>query len=417
MRPTEYSRHPLPINILNALRPVLDVTRLLPRIEVDQLIRKAQKTTGLTDFGNEWFREPLGVLVRSINEEANLSSLGRIIVHKRLHDCLATRLRAAQNFKKFPEILDMDPGHTFVIAGLQRTGTTLLHRLLSSDPRVRAPLSWEALNPAPLEREEPGNPEGRIRLAKFAENALRYISPDFFAIHPVEWDMPEEDVLLLDISFMSQSSEATMHVPSYASWLETEDPIEAYIYLRQLMQLLLWQNPARNCVLKSPHHMEHIDTILKVFPKSTIIQTHRDPQKTMASFVSMVCHGAGMFSDEVDVLQFSAHWQRKVGRLIDRSLKSRTPENSGRFIDVAYNDLIGDPIGELRRIYLHAGVAFDEEVEQNALQLLERQVQHKFGRHSYRLEDFGMSREQIERDFGFYRERYAIPYETDGESR
>ena len=153
MSPADYSRHPLPIKILNALRPVLDGIHLLPRIDMDVLMQKACRKTGLTDFGSEWFREPLAVLVKSINEEANLSSLGRIIVCKRLLDSLATRLRADHLFKQFPEILDIELGHMFVIAGLQRTGTTLLHRLLWSDPRVRAPLAWEALNPAPLQKE------------------------------------------------------------------------------------------------------------------------------------------------------------------------------------------------------------------------------------------------------------------------
>jgi len=111
--------------------------------------------------------------------------------------------------------------------------------------------------------------------------------------------MPEEDVLLLDMSFMSQSAEATMRVPTYARWLEEQDHTPAYAYLRKLMQLLLWQQPAKRWVLKSPHHMEYLDVILRVFPEATIVQTHRDPRKTMASFTSMVCHGAGVFSDVV----------------------------------------------------------------------------------------------------------------------
>jgi hypothetical protein len=90
----------------------------------------------------------------------------------------------------------------------------------------------------------------------------------------VEFDAPEEDVLLLDISFMSQAPEATMHVPSYAAWLEQQDNTPAYAYLRRLMQLLSWQRPAENWVLKSPHHMEYIDTVLDVFPDATIVQTH-----------------------------------------------------------------------------------------------------------------------------------------------
>lgn len=418
MRHSVYTHHPLPIRTLNALRPGLDAVHLLPRLDMDELVRKARGKTGLTDFGDDRFREPLGVLISSVNVEAGLSSLGRTIVHKRLLDALVIRLRAEELFRRYPEILDIDLGHVFVIAGLQRTGTTLLHRLIGSDPRVRAPLSWEVLNPVPMAKElesrKDSGPQARVRQARIAQRALQYIAPEFFAIHPVEYDMPEEDILLLDLSFMSQSSEATMHVPTYARWLEEQDPKEAYLYLKKMMQLLHWQNPAENTVLKSPHHMEYIDTILKVFPAATIIQTHRDPQKTMASFISMVCHGAGVFSDEVDVAGYSRHWQRKVKRMIDRSIRVRSQEGETRFIDVAYHDLIDNPVDQLRRIYSAAEVVFDAEAEKNAAKLLQRQTQDKYGRHIYRLEDFGLSQRQIEQDFGSYRKRHAIPFETGG---
>ena len=109
-----------------------------------------------------------------------------------------------------------------MIAGLQRTGTTVLHRLLAADPRARALLGWEALHPAPLPGEGVnGNVPTVARESKLAEVGLAALAPEFFAIHPVEGDAPEEDVLLLDHAFMSQAPEATLHVPSYASWLET----------------------------------------------------------------------------------------------------------------------------------------------------------------------------------------------------
>ena len=395
---------------------MLDPIGALPRLDVEALIRRARKKTGLTDYGDEWFREPLGVLIQSINEEANLSALGRVIVHKRLLDALMIRLRAEQWFKKYPEILDIDLGHTLVIAGLQRTGTTLLHRLLASDPRMRAPLSWEALNPAPLDDEWAGDkfgkPKARISQARMAQRGLKYIAPAFFAIHPIEYDMPEEDILLLDLSFMSQTNEATMHVPTYARWLETQDSLEAYRYLKKLMQLLMWQRSAQNTVLKSPHHMEYLDIVLNVFPDATVIQTHRDPQKTMPSFISMVCHGASVFSDDIDAQAFSDHWRRKVMRMIDRSMDARTPSTEARFIDVSYYDVVDNPIGQLKRIYDASGLAFDAAVEAHARDLMTRQVRNKYGRHVYRMEDFGLSKKQIERDFGVYRERYAIPFET-----
>ena len=403
---TDYARRPLPIRLFNAIGPN-------PALQVTKLMAKAQQKTGLFDYGDQrgdaWFLEPLSVLVRSINEEAKLSPLGTAIMKKRLVDALATRLRAEALFQKHPEILEIDLGHVFVIAGLQRTGTTLLQRLMASDPNMRAPLSWEALNPVPLPKD-PDN-KARIRQAKLAERGLKFIAPIYLAIHPFEHDMPEEDVLFLDLSFMSQSAEATMCVPTYAKWLEGQDSTPAYEYLKKMMQLLHWQNPAANTVLKSPHHLEYLDTVLKVFPEASIIQTHRDPQKTMASFVSMVCHGTGVFSNEVNVLEISAHWQRKVHRLLHLSHEVRT-RYPDRFIDVAYADLVADPLVELARVYAHAGVQCDSSTMTHAEALLTRQVQNKYGRHLYDAADFGMNADQLDRDFKAYSTQFNIPSEV-----
>ena len=94
---------------------------------------------------------------------------------------------------------------------------------------------------------------------------MRYMAPEFFVVHPIEFDAPEEDIFLLDLSFMSQAPEATMHVPTYANWLEKQDQTEAYKYMYKMLKLMHWQRSGNAWVLKTPHHMEHIDTILNVF--------------------------------------------------------------------------------------------------------------------------------------------------------
>ncbi len=384
---------------------------LLPKLDAQLMMARARQRAGLADFGDEWFRTPLEALVGSVNGEARLSALGRTIIHKRIVDALTTRLRARALADQHPEIGAIRPDRVLVIAGLQRTGTTLLHRLLGADPRIRAVFSWEALNPVPL--EGPNEQARRIRQALRAERGLKYIAPEFFAIHPVEHDMPEEDVLLLDVSFMSQSAEATMHVPSYARWLEEHDHAPAYRYLRQLLSVLLWQRRAPSLVLKSPHHLEHLDTVFDVFPNATIIQTHRDPQRTVPSFASMVCHGASIFSDRVDVGELTGHWLRKIRRVVERSLAARERHGTARFVDVSYYDLIGDPMAELARVYEAVGLDFDVQAEQLAREALRRQVRDRFGRHQYCREDFGLTRDLIEGELGFYRRRFNVPFEEE----
>jgi hypothetical protein len=401
----------LPVAAANGLGRAMKRLGVGSDLDVDALMASARRKAGLEDFGDEWFREPLKVLVDSLDHEARLTPVGRLIQKSRLVGMLVTRLRAEQLCKEHPEILDIELGRVLVIAGLQRTGTTMLHRLLAADPQMRAMISWEALNPTPLPNEVPGRPDSRIFQGRMAEKGLAYLAPQFFAIHPVEHDAPEEDVLLLDLSFMSQSPEATLHVPTYAAWLESQDHTRAYEYLRKMMQVLLWQQPASNWVLKSPHHMEYLDTVLDVFPEARIVQTHRDPRKTMGSFCSMVATGRGVFSDEVDAREVARHWVRKVRRLMECSMAVREARGPEYFIDVSYYDVVADPLGEVKRIYDFAGIEFDGAAAESARQTMKRNVKNKYGRHIYHLEDFGLSDESIEQEFAFYRRRYSIPHE------
>ena len=354
------------------------------------------------------------MLVRSINEEADLTTLGRWIQKRRIEGALATRLRVEELIRRrHPEIHEIDLGSVVVIAGLQRTGTTTLHRLIASHPEIRAVTAWEGLNPLPLPREAPGDPHARIRQALIGVRAIAYLAPAFFAVHPAEHDAPEEDVLLLDVSFMSQSAEATMHVPTYARWLEEQDHTRTYEEFRTLLQVLHWQRPRRHSVLKTPHHMEYLDTVLEVFPRATIVQTHRDPLKSVPSFCSMVAHGRGMFSDRVEPGEIGAHWFAKTCRLVERTARAREVADPRRFVDISYYDLVSDPMAQFRRRSTNGpAVAFGPGRGASAAERTAgRNVQHRYGRHVYDADSFGLTREAIEHGIAPYRHRHSIPHE------
>lgn len=409
-------KRPLPISLLNAAGRGVTRVGMAPRLDVSSLLRTARRKAGLNEFGDESFIEPLSVLVDSLQTEARLSMLGHFISQRRLVDALVNRLRVHQILKEHPEIHSIPIDRVIVIAGLQRTGTTTLHRLLASNANARSLATWEALNPAPFPGETPGQPRARRLLAKRAEQGLRYLAPQFFAIHPVEHDATEEDVLLLDHHFMSQSAEATAHVPRYASWLEEQDHRPAYEYLATLMRVLLWQRPGRHWVLKTPHHLEYLDTLIDVLPGARIVQPHRDPQKTTASFCSMVAHGACIFSDEVDANELASHWLRKIRRVLERSIAVRAKLPEHYFLDISYYDLVAKPLDVVREIHRFADLEFGEAEAQAVRDTSQREVQHRHGHHHYSLEEFGLDADTLERELGFYRARYEIPFENEASS-
>jgi hypothetical protein len=371
-----------------------------------ELLRAARSKTGLRDFGDEAFREPLQMLVRSINTEARLHPVGRAITQLRLIGALCTRLRVAERVKREPALLQRTLPAPIVIAGLQRTGTTLLHRLLASDPTLRALHSFEAIAPVSPRSVSRFGLDPRLYQAKLSERALRYMAPEFFAIHQVEALAPEEDVLLLDYAFMSTVPEATLHVPSYARWLEAQDHTPAYEYLALLLKLIAGDD-ARRWVLKTPHHLEYLDVLRKVFPGVAIIQTHRDPVRTLASFCSMIWHARGVFSDAVDAHEVGRHWSRKVGRMLERGLTVRAAAADRGFVDVAYDALIQDPVRCIEQVYAGLGLPFGEPVERALETTRAENPQHKYGVHRYELADFGLSAAGVEPLFARYRARFG----------
>lgn len=372
------------------------------KLDKDSLIRSAKRSSGLDDLGKDFWDEPLDRMLWSINNEAELHPAGTFISRERIVNLLANRLRAEYFFKAHPEILEQELYPVWLIAGLQRTGTTKLHRLLNADPGNRVLASWEAINPAPFIGEN-SSPRKRIRKARISEKALKFMAPGFFAIHPVEYMAPEEDILLLDITFMSTTPEATMHVPSYAAWLEKTDQTYAYEYAARLLKLLQWQKPAVRWILKSPHHLEFLGLANKVFGSVRFLWTHRDPRVSIPSFLSMMSHSRALFSDHVTLESVAEHWVRKSTFILEKGMEYRLAETGNNFLDIRYEDLVGDPLQELERIYGN----IDEDLRQKFIRADNDNPPMKYGKHLYSLEDFGLRREDIIDRIPVYEEFYA----------
>lgn len=367
------------------------------KLDKDKLIKAARKNTGLHNLGKDFWDEPLERMIASINQEAQLHPVGRFISKKRIENLLSVRLRAEDWFNKHPEILEQPLYPVNLIIGLQRTGTTKLHRMLASDPDTRALLSWEAINPAPMNGDLKTGAE-RIKMAKISEKALKIMSPGFFAIHPVEHLAPEEDVLLLDVSFLSTTAEAITHVPSYAAWLENTDQSIAYDYAVKLMKLLQWQRPAKQWVLKTPHHLEFLDLADKYFKDVKFIWTHRNVQEAIPSFLSMVAYSRAMFSNDVNAPEVAKHWVKKIGYMLTQALDYRRKNNHiQKFVDVSYQNLVADSQTVMHSIYENRKMEITPELKQVFENTEKANPKGKYGNHKYHHEDFEIDESFIDK--------------------
>ena len=377
------------------------------KINANEILDQAKSETGLSDLGEPLFFEGLNRLIDSINNEANLNEIGIQAQPIRIQGLLTNRLRFEEDLKKFPEILDQEIIAPIVIVGLPRTGSTMTHRLLASDPNHTAMLWWEGRYPALLPGEKRGDIETRMELGKAEVDAVVAASPEALDIHPWDYKGADEEILLLEHNFLSTVPESFMALPSYSKWIEEQDHTLAYEDLKKFIQYLQWQNPGREkkrWVLKSPHHLGFIDKMISVFPDAKIIQTHRDPIKTVPSFCSMCANLFEPLTTNFDKVFIGKHWSNKLTRALNHcmNISEQHPDN---FLDLEFLNMIKDPIDEMKKIYEFIGESFGEKTEV-AMEAWREENKHEMGAHKYSLEEYDLTESQINDNFAKYQQKY-----------
>ena len=118
---------------------------------VDDLHASATKACGLDDFGvdDDNYREALSVLLESFRRDADLTELGSKMNRFFVRNALVARLVSEAAWKQYPEHTDVAVERPIFVTGLPRTGTTVIHRLLTADPRHQGLELWLAEFPQP----------------------------------------------------------------------------------------------------------------------------------------------------------------------------------------------------------------------------------------------------------------------------
>ncbi len=376
----------------------------------DALERAAlDQAGGLKNFGDPSYRKGLEVLCDSLNREANLSDFGRGLLEHKIIEMLVNRLRIEEFFRLHPEIENEKIGAPVVIVGLPRTGTTLLQRVLSNDPNLYSMHWWESRYPVPFPGEDIKNPIERMERARGEVKVMVDAMPKLMAIHPMDADQADEEVMLMEHSFMS-SFNAYANVPSYMKWLHESDETPAYDYLKRILKFLQWQQrqrgiSAKRWVLKAPHHLLRMKLLLKEFPGAQVIQTHRDPVDTIPSIASMIHTLWCIYGSNPDASAAGHEWNTLMARAFHHTMDVRAIDNKP-FLDVRFIDTVKKPFEVVDAIYAHTGMTLSAEGRKAMEAWMETNRRDKREAHEYNPSDFGLSDEQLKRDFADYRKKY-----------
>jgi hypothetical protein len=289
--------------------------------------------------------------------------------------------------------------------GLPRSGTSLLHRLLSADPEHRCPLMWEVRSPSPPTR---ANEKRRIQKATQSCNFFNWLVPTFRYVHAIGAEVPQECVSLMTPTFLSDQFDAMYYVPSYRAWFFRQNLRPAYEYHRRFLQHLQFRRAAGRWILKAPTHMFAMPALLSVYPDALFVQTHRTPVDSMASVSSLVTILRSAFSDAVDSFTVSREAIQYWSETMKKFLPERDRLANNRICDVQYDEIRREPIRAVRRIYEYFGWSLSLEAERRMRALVAGQAKRQSANHRYDLSHFGSSAGEVFDLFETYCQRFGL---------
>ena len=365
-----------------------------------------------------WMRQNLQQLVQAFqSSDAKLLENKIVDIVFDLSRLLLINAGFASERQRYPEIEREEITRPVFIVGINRTGTTYLHRLMSRDQRFWALRGYEYTAPRLSKGEyaaigcTPDDPRRAwVEDLLNSSDALEL----FEGVHDFDADEPSEDFPILSMAFWSWTLIVRFRIPEFGRWLAATGSQRAYAHHRRIMQNITWQHRQRQpehqgqWLFKMPFHLMELETLVETYPDALFIQTHREPTQFMGSWNSFVERTHSLVYESQSRETFGAEQLAFMSGMMERAVHFREthPELEHRWMDVSYVDLIEDPFGVVRSIYRHFGWT----LEQAALDAMEewqfQQAEKRRGekRHRYALEDYGLTPETVNAAFKRYRD-------------
>jgi Sulfotransferase family len=394
--------------------------------------RRGQADGGSSDFGHPRFPveemiEAFDRALAAIEGEARLNPMGRFMTRRFVLRLLEVRLQLMAYLREDPGVLDEEIVAPIVVAGAPRTGTTLLHALLASDPALRAPLGWELLwpLPPPASAAAASGEEARIEMAERELTLAQTVVSGLLAIHVYGARRPKECLSAMSFSFRSEELTARFHVPSYESWLFGKaDLAPAYAMHKLVLQIRQRHAGPTRWILKSPVHLHSLEQLEAAYPDARVVLTHRDPATMLASLTSLVAHIRWAHSDRVDAPGLARFHVERYGESLDRLCREAeggadrrahgpTAARAQRH-HLRYSDLVAEPLARVAELRAAIGMPLSEFGAERLRAEIARRARHEHGDHAYDLEALGLDRAALRARFGAYREHFGVVEEIGG---
>jgi hypothetical protein len=373
---------------------IADAAGLFRRALVaSELMALAQRQTGLSDFGDWHFEEPLEVLLQSYESEADLSPFGRLAARWDTLRFLTNLLELREVERKHPEILSHSIVKPIFITGLPRSGTTFLHELMAEDKANSVVHCWETVYPSTSRNFDRKRKAVDRQLAVFGK-----VAPEVRTLHTLSAASPQECTEITAHVFASLRFDTTHHVPSYREWMDERGHRVPYGFHKRFLQHLQHRKGPGQWVLKCPDHVFALDDLCAVYPDARFIFIHRDPLEVLPSVARLTEVLRRPFTRSVDRAaigrQVAERWQLGVATLVAASERL---VDADRVLHLKFDALVADPVGTVAGIYERMGLKFTPDVALGVAQKATLEANQTRPRGGVRLEQYGLVSE-FERD-------------------
>lgn len=385
----------------------------------DTLMDMAVGRTGLDDFGDPARNAGLAVLLESIAQESwgGMTEAARALAIDYLVHQLECRLRVMADRKAHAEIAAQAITAPLIVVGPPRSGSTLLHTLLSLDPEAIAPEHWICREPSPPLAL--GAPDAdRLARAERRMMDLFALIPDVFVTHPYLIEegsgaLAECGSDIMSMAFTAQQLWCFWGGDSYRDWLLEADHGAAVNFHHDFLQHMQWGMAGSRWTLKGSDHMLWMGELAARYPDAKLVWNHRDLSQQLASLASVQSILRGLNGHPVTPDQRRAQGRKAIDlqhAAVTKAMKARDEAGESQFIDVSYHDVMADPVRAVESIHDRAGLAMSGR---HADAIRQWQADHpptKHGAHRHSPEEFGMDGEAINELFAAYVERFGFGF-------
>jgi len=383
------------------------------RIDAAEILQAAEAETGLHDYGDPTLPERFAVAVDHLNG-LGMNAEGSRQAMRVCHWLLTSRLEFVEDRNRY-RIGDEVVEAPMFVTGEPRSGTTLMHALMSVDPRARALRFWEVMYPSPPPGLARPDDDRRAR----ADTDWREINatmPKWLYSHPYN-DMlgdglPEDErTWAFDFRVMTPTAWWRVPMQSLVGGLPT-DAAAQYRLHKSMLQQLQFARPRKYWVLKGFHGFR-LRELFDAYPDASLLWLHRDPVQVAASRTMMMADIMDGIVGPID-LHAEAAKHLEMTRASIANTMSNPLVGDPRILHLPYSDFVADHVAGVRRYYEFCGRDLTAEAESAMRDYLANNRGDRYGTFRYStqlLVDIGEDIDALHAEFTPFRERFGVAIE------